>query len=558
MRDACFRHPVAFKLIRPKGRCEYPRTYSLGYRISEIIPKKEPEISEGVKIRAHVRDNKRAAVARSLGCHVDGYALPVPDLKDPDTVIHGAKCRYLKKNPPLKEHHVKRLRDFVWVWLRQNLEPLAPGTFPVDRFDRVDEWLETTHYPLWRKEELRKIWRENQDGVINRKTTRNKSFIKHESYPCYKPARTINSRTDYFKCYSGPYMKKMEEMLFKLPCFVKHIPVSTRPLYIKERLHRPSGKYYMTDYSAFESHFTAQLLKIIEFQLYKYMLKNYPIAGSKICQAIGGTNVCGYQNLTIKVPAKRMSGEMSTSLANGFTNMILTEYLAHIHDSKIAGVFEGDDGLFRVDGEWEPKSEDYADLGFTIKMASTSDFSESNFCGMLADEQDLENVTDIVGSVLSFGWTMSAQMHSGPGVCRGLLKAKALSLLYEHPACPVLTAMASRYYSLLKHEKERFGVGWYDIMLQQRDMIDIRTRVHEPSIRTRRLVERLFGISIADQQHLEEYFSRISLDQPMNDPVLLDHCSRYSADPKSGVDLSDYFSRYVVNVPAGSAMSVPF
>lgn len=39
----------------------------------------------------------------------------------------------------------------------------------------------------------------------------------------------INSRSDAFKAFSGPFFKAIEKVVYEMPEFIKHTPVPDRP-----------------------------------------------------------------------------------------------------------------------------------------------------------------------------------------------------------------------------------------------------------------------------------------------------------------------------------------
>lgn len=483
--------------------------------------------------------------ARSLGCHVQGYANPIACSNDPTTIIHGAAARFCSDPPAIKPSHLRTLRSFVRMYIRKHFTPIQSGEDV-----SVASWLKKTHYSLSRQAELLKLWESRPQPIkLSKRDLANKSFIKNESYPEYKAARCINSRTDIFKCYSGPFFKIIEDEVFKQPDFAKHIPVDQRLAAIKEKLHRPGVQYFGTDFTAFESHFTKQVYDLIEMQLYKYMLKNFPEVFNNIRLALTRTQLCKFKNVDIKIPAKRMSGEMCTSLGNGFTNMIVCKYLCFIHKSECVGYFEGDDGIFVTTNFYSPSPADFAEIGWNIKINKTASFSEMDFCGMLADENDVQQIKDPLRVILNFGWTHSLSMHSSPKYLRGLLKAKAFSLLYELPSCPVLSYLAQHVLDETKHDEMHFEstskhVSYWEWKWKQN--IDFNRKIHvvHPTLATRLLFQKMFDVNLKEQEELEKYFSTFDITKPMCNQTLNNIISKCPTAPY----LADYYNRYVVEI----------
>jgi hypothetical protein len=134
---------------------------------------------------------------------------------------------------------------------------------------------------------------------------------------------------------------------------------------LHDLLFKTSGTYQVTDYSSFEAHFTAEIMKLVEFQLYRHCTNTLPIGPKfmSLCEeAFTGINRLNSKAFMILIEATRMSGEMNTSLGNGFFNMMVTLFLASRRQSEgphpvtmekfidnyfhhVKGVFEGDDGL---------------------------------------------------------------------------------------------------------------------------------------------------------------------------------------------------------------------
>lgn len=535
------------------ARCDYTRIYKLGYRSREVQIKEVPAITActSFRVKMYQLQKPHMLCGRSLGCHVQGFSNPSPDVNDQGTMLHGILCRFAAESPPMEEFHRHTLIAFVDKMLEKYLKPI-----PVDYNLSHKEWLSHTHYTAVRRAQLRENWKAGSRHTPTKRERRNKSFGKHESYGKYKPARGINSRTDYWKNFSGPYFKAIENSLFALPFFVKHCPIQDRPAFLKERIYSVGANYYCTDFSSFESLFTPDLMNMIEFRLYRYMLKNHAEVAETICQTLGGINQCRFNTIQVNVPGKRMSGEMATSLGNGFTNWILCSYLCDLHNSECIGVFEGDDGIFRVNGSYIPNKDDFEKLGWRIKIDVVRSFSEASFCGLIADEEELATTTDPVRAILNFGWTSSAMKHGGPKVIRGLLRSKALSLRAEYPRSPILTALAERYIYLTSDVEAVYDDNtWFGRMKRARDhfnhedALNIKAGTIGP--RTRQLVERKFGISISEQLILEEYFSKMELDQCMDLPLLLEIIDR-DAKESCNIHRADYFHRYIATFKAGS------
>jgi hypothetical protein len=452
----------------------------------------------------------------------------MPDLRHGPTLLNGCLSRFAASPPEPIRSKLRRLRKFVRWRVKQLFKPLQPG-----QVKTVSEWLESCPYPEWRKRELMNVWIENH-GQLRRRHFKVDSHGKRETYLMYKNARGINSRSDMFKCATGPVFKAMEDEVYKHPAFIKHTPVRLRPALIKEVLGGFPGPFYETDYSQFEKHFTPEVMSSLEMILYGHMLKHYPSMFETIKSAMLGKNVCRFGTFTIEIRARRMSGEMCTSLGNGFSNLMLAEFIAHEKGGTLTGFVEGDDGLFFSSVPVEVS--DFRELGFEIKIKRHLNLLRTSFCGLVASD-DLITMTDPRKVLVTFGWTHSLLMMGGKKVRDGLLKAKALSLAYEHPQCPILATLATTVLDRLPRVDARFDTGWYEQHLNS-EVVSFKEETERlllagPSDTARTDFAAHFGISVQQQLKVEEEISHWNggmLDGPWTLALFdssYEHCRDY-------------------------------
>jgi hypothetical protein len=331
----------------------------------------------------------------------------------------------------------------------------------------------------------------------------------------------INSRADAFKAWSGPKFKSIEKVVYQLPEFIKHVPVPDRPCKILG-LKRAGRRYYQTDFTAFESHFTPEVLDVCECELYRHCLRDDRDA-EFLCSVIRGSNRMRTRSgVRATVQGRRMSGDMCTSLGNGFTNLMLAKFIVSCKGGLLEGFVEGDDGLFC--STVELKCQDYEDLGFTIKIEEVPDPCHASFCGLIFSESG-EIIRDPRRFVMGFGWTQSF-INAGPRIMDELLRAKALSSVYETPQCPIVGALARAALDRTRHAHPRFVEdGFHDLP----DVIDVPA--FSPSHDTRQLFEQMYGISISAQLAIEGAITSGSLHlvaayMPPTDEQL-DYCVKY-------------------------------
>lgn len=429
--------------------------------------------------------------------YIPGYAPWSVDRHDSDTVIRGLTKRLGRDLPPTNAKTLNDLSAFVAEFCKTNFRPVQVLSF--------EEWLETTNYSEGRKGELRREYERYFGSQPPRRSCQHvDSFIKLESYEEPKEARWINSRSDAFKAFAGGFFKAMEQEVYKNPWFVKHIPVPDRPGVIRA-LHKAGYHVYENDYKAFESHMTVEIMEACELQLYRYLLSACPKDAEFICSVISGTNKLHTKlGIRFDVEARRMSGDLCTSLGNGFTNLMVVLFIASRKNADISGLVEGDDGLFVIDKELT--KEDFAEVGFTVEIHEVRYPWEAHFCGMTCSE-DGTLLKDPRRVFRTFGWTNSF-IHAGNGIMCSLLRSKALSLCYELPQCPIVGQLARTALVLTEGVVATADTEWN---ARPVDYIG-PTGPFQPTPEARVQMERAFGVSVDVQVKAEELIREHRLD----------------------------------------------
>lgn len=487
-----------------------------------------------VSIRIKENNIGKAVVRASLGPHVQisdnvGASLPVPALNDTMTAVHGTVVRTGRIIKPLKPELIPKLKKFVWNWLEKNMKPIEP-TQEIS----FEKWIEGTPYPEKRKQELKnkydKMVTHSFENVPDRYKVL-KCFIKDEHYSEYKAARAINSRTDEFKCLVGPHIQAVSDQLFALDWFIKKIPVKERPKAIMEKLSRPGGLFLNSDYTSFEAHFREQLMDAVEMQLFRYMFQHRPegVSFVSLLEHVKflEKNKMYFKTFMMQMLGCRMSGEMDTSTSNGFSNLMFMLFMCEELQIETVGYIEGDDGLFWVSADAD-FDQFFLDLGLDVKLLRLNAVNEASFCGMIFDPDELINVTDVLETITSFGWTTSQYAKSNDATKRMLLRSKALSMAYEYHACPILWALAKRVCDVTRSvdirryiNKDR-SMGQYvrEQLLEAVANFDRHKLNDQPGPKTRLLVERLYGIPIDHQVQIEQYLLEFDPFQPIKCELL--------------------------------------
>jgi hypothetical protein len=411
----------------------------------------------------------------------------------------------------------------------------------VDQVPTFEEWIDSTSYSSERKKFLSSLWEDCGRAPTRKQLRRVKCFVKDETYPSFKYPRGIYSRSDYAKCAFGPSVAAVNAQLFGLPWFIKKVPVVDRPMAIYERLYKPGAEYAFTDYTSFESHFKAAIQDAAENQLFRYLFKNLPdhYKNILIMETVKGKNqILEFKLLTMLTQAFRCSGEMDTSTSNGFANLMLwlfTSFQAGCSLDDITGYVEGDDGLFRNDGPY-PTTEDFIELGFTIKIGKTKNLCEASFCGQVYDLEDMAVVTDIREQICRLGWTNKKYVRASAPLLKELLRARGFSLLYQYTNCPVLGPLGHKILELTENVVIRQSI--IDEMCQW-DREKIVTSMTNPrplpniGSNTRHLVEKLYGVDILQQHNMEEAIRHCELGKAL--PFYIDDLPG---------DWIDYYQRF--------------
>jgi len=481
---------------------------------------------------------KRPVVQVSLGVHVEGAANPHACPRHAVSLECSFKKRVAAKTPRANRKLRLRFRKFVRRYVRQNFPQLEPDTDL-----SLETWLAATKYPESRKNQLRAA----AAKVCNDPTWNNKywamvdAFGKDECYPAYKYERGIYARRDEFKTIVGPLFHAMEELVYKHPGFIKHVPVLDRAAYVRDRLQLPGACYMATDYTAFESHFDAQMMEECEFQLYRWMIGD-SVEMRRILDYYERT-VCAVNHIQFRrilkasMPAGRMSGEMTTSLGNGFTNLMiylfmLKELGLSEHDNPC--VVEGDDCLARLlTFDYGVVQRFYTDMGMNVKIECHSDLGLASFCGLVFDVENLVVVPDPIKVILNTGWCAARYKDSSDRVLRELLRGKAMSVMCNAIGCPILQSYAQ--YLLRVTSGSRYRIDDYWLRARVAAVWDsLISREIEPE--SRAIMEKKYGVSMQDQIYLENTFDALDSLEPFDDEIFRKYCHP---------DTLHYFYHYV-------------
>lgn len=465
-----------------------------------------------------VPDNNLAPYAFKLGVGFND----VPFCTNPYNIFNimrGFDKRINPLMPVAVPERLDELRIFVQDWLVNNLKPLPKYDSPLEVFYR---WLSDNHsYSMKRKTQMLRSFMSLQQTPLNESDMIVKSFIKREFYPEKKHVRLINSRSDRFKAAVGGWMHLIETEVYKDKHFVKHRPVTELPAVIVKLMR---FRYLLeTDYTSFESGFSPEYMDCVECALWRYMLSNNPIALSQVLLAyyqvvnifdpvtrrrvpylIPRINKLKNKRYNAKVVGDRMSGEMWTSLANGFSNLMNILFIAHRKGIILDGLIEGDDGIFGMDSPGILE-EDFEELGFRIKMEYGSDLSHTSFCGNVFDIDELKLIISPEQSARLF-WSCAEQyIHSKKKRHLELLRAKAMSLYCLGKHTPIASVLSLKVLELIGDGGIILepGNAWWEKNLLELHKNEVFKPV-EITYKSRALYENKFKIPISDQLDIEK------------------------------------------------------
>lgn len=469
------------------------KLYKLGYRVEDwegTVLKKMADLKVKEEAEWEVsRDYEpKEVVSQSLSAYFYGACFWKP-MVYPRSVDYSLRKRLMHK-PPTGEHALLHgLRGFVWRWCTQNLKPLT-------ELKTVEEWLDGSNYTSRQKEKFRDIWRRGPKDLAKCVV---KCFVKDEEYAEPKAPRMIASREDDAKVVLGPVFKSIEEVLFRLPYFVKHLTPSERVKLLDERFGR--RRVFVTDYSSFETHFTRKMMYNCEMVMYRYMLRNFPEA-YELVKVITRKNRLTSKLFHGECEAVRMSGEMNTSLGNSFSNLMFMAYACQCNGVEMLNiVVEGDDGLVEL-SKPIPK-EFFTRLGLEIKMDEARAY-DASFCGCVYNPDTLTNFGHPLDALLKFGWSPTRALAYGEKKIHELTMSKVYSMCAEFPGVPLLWKLCQLCVTKLKAVRFCRALKYRDRYWRAEGLSD-KWRV--PQYGDRLYFQELTGISVADQLDIEEDFA---------------------------------------------------
>jgi hypothetical protein len=480
------------------------RHFVYGYRVNETWlakPQLEGVRNGSVEVKMFRGNDDRRLMFSKTRLTVPGFVPICGDVNDPESAVCGCLKRVCMDNLPKDPEFLARLAknsaaEADQLLLRANYHRLS-----------FVEWLSLTSYSAKRKEQLiatHARLRGHVPSVRDLQIVR--AFGKLECYTEIKHVRGIYPRNDKAKVTFGPLCKSIELLVFhNSRHFVKGMTNPQKAQRIAQ-LNRPGMRYYSVDFTSFEGQCEKCVMQNCEMILYRKCDQ------SKECvlmeQVMLGTNKIVFgrgrkKKFEIQIEGRRMSGEMCTSLGNGWTNYmiaktIIEEKLGHVDgdDLRWDGIFEGDDSLIAV--PFELTAEDFLRHGFKVKecVESPTPF-DAKFCCLIVAE-DGTVLRDPVKFFGKFGWTHQCVL-SNDHTMDTLLRAQALSAAYETPQCPIVGAIARHALAVTRGVLPRFTPDGYHLIPPDEFVVPD----FAPSIAARAKFAQHFGVCPETQVELE-------------------------------------------------------
>lgn len=374
-----------------------------------------------------------------------------------------------------------------------------------------EDWI-SNHYnkPLNVKSRIRKARQEYLDCGLSKKDYRHSPFVKREFYEEMKAARIICKAEDKFVAAVAPVIHACEQVVFHdshlSKYFVKGRTINEQ-VDMMRRLGQMTGKFAETDHSRFEANYRDKTFKAIEMQFWKHMLRHNPKTLDIMMKSYQYDRHLYSRQAVAIFRGTRMSGDLWTSLMNGFTNLVVMKAVAKRVGFTFEGLFEGDDGLCCYNGP-DPTPEDFSYYGFEIKLEVKDEINQCSFLtkifspktnNLLADPETVERVS----------WTPDpAHFLYGDKSRRRLACEKCVAMLNIYPRTPVGSIKWLAILRVLGYNRKPIEVhDWYYQSLYHTTTL-VKENLEYPDIQyeDRLLYWQRFGVSPEYQIIMENEF----------------------------------------------------
>jgi hypothetical protein len=207
-----------------------------------------------------------------------------------------------------------------------------------------------------------------------------------------------------------------------------------------------------------------------------------------------------------------MSGDPTTALNNYVFNLVayVDVYLekgAELDIIFASLLLEGDDDV-NDPLDYEFTKEDFAKRGLICKIVKNLDFEEAGLCQMFfTPESDVINA-NAVKKMLSTTHIPKKYIKAGSKTHRSLLAGHARCLLSDHKGAPIVHAWGRALLRLTSGQNVRDShwkeMGYHANIKAAKELKWEEVMKIEVTLENRLVVERVFGISVARQEMIED------------------------------------------------------
>lgn len=318
-------------------------------------------------------------------------------------------------------------------------------------------------------------------------------FQKCENYESIKEPRAISACSESLKAYIGGFIHLVDKHAINTtPFFVKGM----NPQQVDRRRRLMSQKWSLfmgSDYSSYEGSQDYQWINMIEKEIYKVWLANYPEVYKILADLYeNGHDIYWKKRYFGHLMGKRMSGDVQTSIGNGICNAVIWKYVSYITNTPIELLVEGDDAFICSDAELDVRIVN--DLGFDCKIdGPTTNYEEICFLSRYSINGhafgNIPKVLDKIGVVKSMHMVKQFKRGSKRSLKEirdyAYTKAYCYMVMYAgtpiiDPLCRSIMRNSGGHFNILLMEDyyvQRLGskCKWQDVPIYD----DVRKRVSE-------------------------------------------------------------------------------
>lgn len=501
----------------------------LGYKHREgkYAPRQgDPAVVSQVKRTVMVdKSNENIPMAYGDIYRVDGLSPLTPFTQCATTALNGVQARIARILPA---HDPVLRREFVQEsckYWKSNITPIQSDL--VDWEDWLNWVQDRGVYTVDEIEKMRRFAEENPNRMfVGGETVKRMKvgvFIKLEFYTEYKPSRNIFAVDLTTKLHFSALVYLFEKHIVELFGYhndeavqakrawtFKKIPVHARGKFMRDL---GCGKCFDTDFSSAECHHKEYVMWLFIFAM---RLAFMGLAWAKpyvdeLDEYLQNPHKCKSQFWKFMLGVVLLSGHPITSIANAMFNVCVIIFTIYKHPGMCVEWFavEGDDGVGVFKGT-PPPDKFFTDLGFLLKY-NVGQSDVTGFCGIMFDLESGDNIADIYKQMVKIPWLFKRFGRSNTR--RRLIRAKALSMYYQYPNCPILSHYCYRILELTSGMNLGSVVKHVDRYRRDQLYEALQSKFYQkpPDIKntTRETVSLLFGISPDEQIRIEGALSQM-------------------------------------------------